>query len=188
MFEDSRIALLLQHFEVLLGGIVSEPESRVSRLPLLTESERHELTVARNDTRRDYPRDASVTALVERHEAERPDAVAVVWGSTTLTYSALDHRANQLARLLRGHGVERGAHVALAVERGPNLIVGMLAILKAGGAYVPLDPEYSQERLAFVFEDTAPPVLLTEGHLTAALPPFSGRVICFDDDAASDRH
>src|SRR6185503_1081043 len=73
--------------------------------------------------------------------------------------------------------------VALSVERGSNLIVGMLAILKAGGAYVPLDPEYPAQRLAFMLEDTAPPVLVSELKLIATLPPFSGRVICLDDDS-----
>ena len=52
--------------------------------------------------------------------------------------------------------------VAICVERGLEMVVGLLAILKAGGAYVPLDPAYPAERLAFMLEDSAPKVVLTQ--------------------------
>ena len=55
--------------------------------------------------------------------------------------------------------------MAICVERSLEMIVALLAVLKAGGAYVPLDPAYPAERLRFMLEDSAPVVLLTQGHL-----------------------
>ena len=53
--------------------------------------------------------------------------------------------------------------VGICVERGFEMIVGLLGILKAGGAYVPLDPGYPVERLQYMLEDSAPVVVLTQG-------------------------
>lgn len=58
----------------------------------------------------------------------------------------------------------------------------MIAIHKAGGAYVPLDPAYPAERLQFMLDDTAAPVLLTQHHLVAGLPPHEAEVVCLDAD------
>src|SRR5262249_7920388 len=74
-------------------------------------------------------------------------------------------RANQLAHYLRELGVGPDARVGICVERGLEMIVGLLAVLKAGGAYVPMDPAYPTERLNYMLEHSAPAVLLTERHL-----------------------
>ncbi|MDH1659795.1 AMP-binding protein, partial [Pseudomonas mosselii] len=73
----------------------------------------------------------------------------------------------------------------IAVERGFEMIVGLLAILKAGGAYVPLDPEYPQDRLSYMMEDSGIQLLLTQGHLLAALPvPAQVHSLKLEDDLA----
>ena len=186
LFDRDTVIRMLRHFATLVREAVADPAVSIDRLSLLADDERTRFSTSVNDTAREYPGAASVAALVERQAAARPDALAVQWGSTGLTYAALNSRANQIAHHLRRHGVVRGSHVALAVERGPNLIIGMLAILKAGGAYVPLDPEYPAQRLAFMLEDTAPPVVLGEERLLAGLPPFNACVIRLDEDTAID--
>ncbi len=82
----------------------------------------------------------------------------------TLTYAALNAQANRLAHYLRGCGVEPDARVAICVERGPELVVSLLAVLKAGGAYVPLDPAAPFARLRFLVDDCAPIALLRVAH------------------------
>jgi non-ribosomal peptide synthetase component F len=177
---------LLEAVQQVLTAIAADSSATLSSVALLSGEETREQTEGWNAIDRAYPAEASIASLVSEQAASRSSAVAVQWGSSSLTYGALETRTNQVARYLRRHGVHRGAYVALMVERGPQLIVGMLAILKAGGAYVPLDPDYPAERLAFMLDDTAPPVLLAERKLLAALPPaFTGRVICLDDEAAA---
>ena len=77
----------------------------------------------------------------------------------------MNRRANRLAHYLRELGVKPDERVAICVERGLEMVVGLLGILKAGGAYVPLDPDYPAERLRYMLEDSGPAALLTQGHL-----------------------
>src|SRR5689334_23276042 len=86
--------------------------------------------------------------LVEAQASRTPDAVAIAFGTETLTYRELDERANRLANYLIGKGVGRDVFVAVSLERSPEMVIGLLGVLKAGGAYLPLDPAYPHERLA----------------------------------------
>src|SRR4029079_10643601 len=85
---------------------------------------------------------ATLPQVFEAQVARSPDAVALVFGDATLSYGALDARANRLAHHLRGWGVGPESVVGLCVERSLAMLVGLLGILKAGGAYLPLDPDY----------------------------------------------
>ena len=100
--------------------------------------------------------------------------------SSELSYAELNRRANQLAHYLRGLGVKPDARVAICVERGLEMIVGLLAVLKAGGAYVPLDPAYPAQRLSYMLEDSGPAVLLTQGHLEELFPEVRDRLPMID--------
>ncbi|NLS92893.1 MAG: amino acid adenylation domain-containing protein [Planctomycetaceae bacterium] len=180
LFEHETIKRMCGHFQTLLEGIVANPDESIGRLPLLTETERHQLLVEWNDTKTDYPRDKCIHQLFEEQVERTPDAVAVVFEGEQLTYCELNRRANQLAHHLRELGVERETLVAICVERSLEMIVGLLGILKAGGAYVPLDPDYPQQRLAFMLDDTEAPVLLTQERLRQKLPAYSGRIVCLD--------
>ncbi|GAA1926012.1 non-ribosomal peptide synthetase [Streptantibioticus ferralitis] len=105
----------------------------------------------------------TVPELFEAQAARTPDAPAVLYKHTSLTYGALNERANKLARLLIDRGVGPDHLVALAVPRSPELVVALLAILKAGGAYLPLDPRYPAARKAFMVQDAAPRLLVRAG-------------------------
>jgi amino acid adenylation domain-containing protein/FkbM family methyltransferase len=94
---------------------------------------------------------------------QTPDAVAVRFEETVLTYRELNRRANQLAHHLRRVGVRPDARVALCLDRGVNIVIALLAVLKAGGAYVPLDPGYPAERLHDMLQDSRPIAVLTTG-------------------------
>ena len=98
-----------------------------------------------------------------------PKAVAVEYEGRQLTYGELNRQANRLAHYLQILGVKPEARVAICVERGLEMIVGLMAILKAGGAYVPLDPDYPQERLQYMLEDGEPVALLTQAHVRERL-------------------
>src|SRR6266700_3526551 len=135
-----------------------------------------------NATQRSYPLDACIHQLVAMRAADMPDAVALVMGEHTLSYRELNQRANQLAHYLQAFGVQSNVLVGLCVERSLDMVVGLLGILKAGGGYVPLDPSYPSERLAFMLEDAATPVLVTQQTLAARLPAIGSRIVCLDAD------
>ncbi|HEX4122552.1 MAG TPA: amino acid adenylation domain-containing protein, partial [Verrucomicrobiae bacterium] len=126
----------------------------------------------------------TLTQAFEWQAARRADAVAVNLECESLTYRALNERANQLAHRLQKLGVGPEIPVALYLERSPDMVVAILAVLKAGGCYVPMDLAYPKERIAFMLEDAAAPVLLTQHALLPQLPAQSAHVLCIDSDAA----
>lgn len=182
LFDDATIERMGGHFRTLLEGIAADPESRISELPLITETERHEIVVEWNDTRQKYPADKCIAEVFEAQVEKTPDATAVVFADRRLSYRELNRQANQLARYLQRLGIGPEKPVAICVERSLEMVVGLLAILKAGGAYVPLDPCYPKERLAFMLKDALAPVLLTQKGILASFPEHEVRVVCLDAD------
>ena len=182
LFESATIARMVGHFQTLLAGIVTDPEQKISKLPLLTQPEQHQLLVEWNQTQTDYPRNACIHELFEEQVERSPDAVAVVFAGEQLTYRELNAKANQLAHHLRTLGVKPEVMVGICVERSLELVVGILGILKAGGVYVPLDTAYPQERLSFMLEDAQVSVLLTQARLVELLPKNLARIVCLDTD------
>jgi amino acid adenylation domain-containing protein len=165
LFDQATIARWLNHYETLLLGMVENADQSLARLPLLNESDRHQLAVDWNQTAADYPRHLCVHQLFEAQVRKTPDAIAAAFESEQLTYGELDRRANQLANYLRSTGVKPGVMVGVFVERSLDMIVALLGVMKAGGSYVPMDPTYPAERLSFVLNDASVPVLLTQESL-----------------------
>jgi amino acid adenylation domain-containing protein len=180
-FDRATIERMMNHLRTLMAGIVANPEQKVSRLPLLTEAERHQIREW-NQTATDYPREACLHQLFEAQAERAPEAVAIVCDDRQLTYCELNARADRLAQRLRRLGAGAGSFIGLFTERSPEMIVGILGVLKAGAAYLPLDPSYPKARLEFMLADTQAPVILTQSHLAARLPEHSARVICLDAD------
>ncbi len=182
LFDRTTMTKMAKHFQTLLEAIVANPQQRISELPLLSEAERHQLLVEWNDTQAKYPQDQCIHQLFEAQAEQTPEAVAVVFEDSLLTYQELNARANQLAHHLQFLGVGPEVLVGICTERSLEMVVGLLGILKAGGAYVPLDPAYPQERLAFMMSDAQVPVLLTQERLVENLPEHWARVVCLDSD------
>ncbi len=105
----------------------------------------------------------TVHGLFERRAAETPDAVAVVYGTESLTYAEVDARADRVAGRLRALCVGPESLVGVHLTRGPNLIPVLLGVLKAGAGYVPLDPVNPAERLAYVAADAQVSAVVTDG-------------------------
>jgi len=182
LFDEASVRRIVEHYRVLIEGIVADPARRLSELPLLTEAERQQLLDQERDTRRSYPREASIQELFEAQAERSPEAVAVLFKDEQVSYGELNRRANQLAHYLRSMGVGPEVLVGVCVERSVEMLVGLLGILKAGGAYVPLDPEYPQERLALMLEDAAVPVLVAHERLAEELPVQWAQVVCLDSE------
>jgi amino acid adenylation domain-containing protein len=180
LFDAATMARMAGHLQALLEGAVADPGARVSDLPLLTEPERCRLLVEWNDTKAAYPQDHCIHELFEAQVETTPEATALIFEGQSLGYRELDARANRLAHRLIALGAGPGALVGLALERSPEMVVGLLGILKAGAAYVPLDPTYPADRLAFMIEDAGLGLLVSEGSLAGALPEHAARVVVVD--------
>ncbi|HEY0859108.1 MAG TPA: amino acid adenylation domain-containing protein, partial [Albitalea sp.] len=155
--------------ERLADALEQAPQTPLRVIDVLPDAERRRL-LAWNMTPALPAHDRCIHQLFEAQAARRPGAAALVWQQERLAYGELNARANRLARHLRRHGVGPDTRVAVCVERGIDMVVGMLAILKAGGAYVPLDPAYPIERLIYMVQDCGAPVLLTQAGLAVLEP------------------
>jgi amino acid adenylation domain-containing protein len=182
LFESTTISRMASHFQTTLAGVAAQPEQCFLSLPLLAETERHQLLSEWNNTKADVDTSLLVHQLFEIQADRAPDAVALAFGNVSVSYSELNARANQLARYLRTRGVGAETRVAVCMERTPESVVGILGITKAGGAYVPMDPTYPAERLAFILADTQAHVLITDARLTSELPEIDAHVVCLDTD------
>ncbi|WP_405403341.1 amino acid adenylation domain-containing protein [Streptomyces sp. NBC_01104] len=156
----------------VLAAFADRPRTLVGRLDVLSPAARDELLTGWND--REVPdalNGSTLPGMFADQAARTPGAVALVHGSTTLTYAGLDARANRLARLLAERGVGPERFVAIALERSVDLVVAQLAVLKAGAAFVPLDPGYPADRLAYMLENSAPALVITSSAVAAGPLP-----------------
>ncbi|MEO5574034.1 MAG: amino acid adenylation domain-containing protein, partial [Gammaproteobacteria bacterium] len=188
LFDATTITRLLGHFQTLLEAIVRNPGQVISRLPLLPQAERNQTLTEWNNTYADYPRTQGIHQLFEAQVERMPDSMALVFGDARLTYRELNVRANRLAHHLQSLGVAADVLVGLCVERSLDMVVALLGILKAGGAYVPLDPGYPAARLAFMLQDAAFAVLVTEQKIADSLPMHSARVVCLNAQTSFDNY
>jgi amino acid adenylation domain-containing protein len=181
LFDGATVDGMADHFRRLVEGAVADPFRRVSELPLLGHEERSRILVEWNQTERSFP-EQSVAALVEEQVARTPDAIAVSFGSSEVTYRELNERANRSAHHLQASGVGPETIVAVFLDRSVELVVALLAVLKAGGAYLPLEPGYPQERLRFMLADAGADVIVSVASLAESLPPQRAPVILLDRD------
>ncbi len=179
LFEAPTIERMARHLQILLTGALAHPDWPLWQLPLLSDEERHQLTVAWNATDTILPVAKTYPELFEAQVNRTPDAPALCFQGTRWTYAELNRRANQLAHHLQRLGVGPDVLVALALQRSPEFPVAVLGTLKAGGAYLPLDLSNPPYRLAQVLADARPAVVLTQRRFAASLPA-GGSVHCVD--------
>ncbi|KPY86808.1 non-ribosomal peptide synthetase [Pseudomonas syringae pv. tagetis] len=153
---------VLNTLEHLLETLEEARPLKLDTLSILDAKERSHLLRDFNASEQVFAQHGTVQALIEAQAASRPDSAAVIQGGNALTYAQLNERANRLAHHLIGLGVTADERVALCLHRGPQRLVAMLAVLKAGAAYVPVDPVYPTQRIAYLLDDSAPRVVLTE--------------------------
>ena len=180
---EAAIQAMAARIETLLAEAKAQPDTPVSGLNLLPETEKRKLLELSQGPSVAYASDRCVHQQFEAQVARTPDATAVVFQNSTLTYAALDTRANQIAQALITKGVQPGDFVAVCVSRSTDLVAGLLGVMKAGAAYVPMDPSYPRDRLAIMLEDSGAKVLLTSASLAPSLDLGGADLVTLDSIA-----
>jgi amino acid adenylation domain-containing protein len=184
LFDAPTMARLAGHYVSVLRAMALQPGQSVADVPMLDDTELARLAAWGTGRRSDEPA-RPVHRLFERRVRERPEATAVVFGDTRLSYAELNVQANRLAHRLIGLGVAPERKIGIAMERSIEMVVGLLGILKAGAAYVPLDPGYPADRLAHMVQDSGIDIVLAHGAARLALPPGL-RVTVLEIDVQQD--
>ncbi len=187
LFDGTTIARMVQRLTTLLGSIVSSPDKSLASLSQLSAAERHQLRAEWNDTRTRATAGRCLHQLFDAQARRTPDATAITFRRSTgrrsigrderLSYRQLDRRASDLAGHLRFLGVGPESRVGVCLDRGPRLVIALLAVLKAGGAFLSLDPDDPPARRLFMLEDSGVRVLLTGRSARRSLDGFQGPVV-----------
>lgn len=203
LFSKDDIQTLNDHFVTLLNGLADTGEQTaksIHDLPMLSDSEMTHLVKTLNATDRDYDRDKCIHELFEIQAAEKPEHTALIFEAQTnsvqsaqsLSYEALNHKANQLAHYLRAqYSITPDTKIGLNVNRSMEMVISILAILKAGAAYVSLDPSYPKERIQAMVDDAQMEVVLTArtaNEASAALAGFNGHLVDVTGISTGETH
>jgi amino acid adenylation domain-containing protein len=188
LFEESTIRQMQGNFIRLLQSAVSQPETTVTNLPLLSDEEYQLIVQGWNDTASAVAPYASLPNWFRDRATISPDAIAIEMGQTSMSYAALDSASDHLAQIIRSRGIARGSVVGIYLQRSPQMVVALLAVLKAGSAYLPVDPLLPTQRIEFLLADAQVPLILTHSELSDVLPESNAMVLLIDkiaDDPAS---
>ncbi|MEI6411069.1 MAG: amino acid adenylation domain-containing protein [Bacteroidota bacterium] len=170
LFKADRIARMADHLQTLIDSVLHDPRSAIGSLNLLPTAEKQLLLHDFNDTSAVYPDINTVAQLFEAQAELTPEQTALVFGETTLTYAALNEKANQLAHYLRNtHQIQANDVVALQIERSVSTIIGILGVLKSGAAYLPISTEFPPARVRYMLANSRAKTLLTDeiSHVSA---------------------
>ncbi|MFM9926615.1 amino acid adenylation domain-containing protein [Variovorax sp. H27-G14] len=190
LFEPSTMQRMAAHYQLLLQSLADAPNLRVGDIELFDALDMPDMQPAQHAQHAQHAQSAQSSqredqdmqgpALAHRRfelqAAQHPDAVALIDGERLLSYRELDVQANRLAHALVRRGIGPEVRVGIAMPRGADMFIGLLAILKAGGAYVPLDPDYPPDRLAHMVQDSGIAVVLTHSVVQARVPQGPGIV------------
>ncbi len=188
LFDEKTIRRWVHHFEALLLGIAADVTTPIGQLPLTFAGQNEVKMTSFAQKIVDYPKDATLTSLFEQQALQSPDAVAVEFEDTRLTYQDLDEHANRFGQYLTSMGVGPEVLVGVHMERSAGMLVTLLGVLKAGGAYIPMDPSYPDTRISYMIEDAGLNLLLTEkallNDLDESILPDGLKVVCLDSEWA----
>ncbi|WP_374211152.1 amino acid adenylation domain-containing protein [Nocardia sp. CDC159] len=160
LFDADTVEGFAERFARVLRAVSVAPERPVGAIELLTDDERRLILRDRNETGHRVRPELLLDGY-RRAVEQFPDAIALSYENSALTYAEFDARVNRLARLLISRGVGPETLVGLAIRRSLDLVVGMYAVVAAGGAYVPLDPDHPAERITHILDTARPLCVLT---------------------------
>ncbi|MEO4052784.1 amino acid adenylation domain-containing protein [Solibacillus sp. CAU 1738] len=161
IFKRETIERMKDCFNNLLYSIIENTEQSLQSISILNQKEKEKISKF-NDTTIEFNNYKTMHQLFEEQVEKTPNQIAVAFENNSLTYSQLNNKSNQLARMLRDKGVKRDTIVGIFINRSIEMVVGILGILKAGGAYLPIDPEYPEERIRYILEDSRIEILVTQ--------------------------
>lgn len=189
LFDNDLIHRFISSFKKAVDDIVNPGGLHIKGYSPLSGEEYDQVVYRWNDTLRDYPKSKTICQLFQEQVDRTPDDTAAICNGLELTYRELNEKSNQLSRYIRkyfkdknGAELTPGTLIPLFMDRGLEMLVGILAVLKSGGAYVPVDTGYPQKRVDYILENTQAELILSLSGAVNALDGRQplGKVLCID--------
>ena len=181
LFKQETIARLALHFKELVKAICENVQQPIGTLEMLSKTEKVQLLETFNTTKVEYAHEKTVIDFFSEQVLKRPDAVAIIFEGTEVTYREVDKRSNEVAHYLQKRGITKNDLVPICMERSLEMYIGILGILKSGNAYVPIDTNNPLERIQFILEDVGSEIILTTSELKGLFTALEKEVIYLDE-------
>jgi amino acid adenylation domain-containing protein/thioester reductase-like protein len=182
MFSEDEVESIHKNLITLLKNSMVNPLESLGKLELLSEEEKQKILYEFNNCNNYFESSKTIQELFEEVADKMADCTAAVFDGKSITYSELNGKANQLARLLRIRGLKQHSIAGIMVERSLEMLIGLLAVLKAGGAYLPIDPDFPEERIKYMLNDSRAKFFLTQSDFKDIAYPDMD-MIYIDDEA-----
>ncbi len=167
LFHESDMREFIYHFQNILPTLLHAINESIWTVPLLTSTETIPSQLSNSQPKADSPEPPQgLSYLIEKHAVKTPEKIALRFGDNAITYLTLNQQANQVAHQLLKYSLPKEPHIALCMDRHPNVLIGMVGILKAGGAYVPIEPDYPIANITYILKDSNTNVLITQKKYT----------------------
>ena len=160
LFERKTAERIQSYFQKIMKELTIDPEIKLSSIDIISQEERHQILHEFNTPEISFS-DDNVISLFEKQVHETPNAIALIYQETEISYKDLNDKSNLLAHHIKDKGISQGTPIPICIERGPEMIIGILAILKAGAAYIPIDPQYPKDLINYMLSDTGATFLVT---------------------------
>ncbi|MES1159949.1 MAG: amino acid adenylation domain-containing protein, partial [Bacteroidota bacterium] len=187
IYLKSSIERLADHLQKLMEAAIAHPEASINGLDYLNLEEKHRLLTEFNDTEVGYPCHETVINLLETQVEKTPHKTALVFEDKHLSYKELNERCNRLARSIQEKtAVEKGACVAVLLDRSEWSAISMISIMKLGCTYVPIDKVLPASRISYILAQSQSKVLITEKAASGELMDIPENLVLFELGAPSE--
>jgi amino acid adenylation domain-containing protein len=174
LFRRETIKLLIHRYMYLLDQLTGFADLPLSQFGLIDAKEYKQTIYLWNSTEKKYSGQKTICSVFRKKAAKKAGHIALLYGGEYLSYQELEEKSNQLARHIRkqyllktNQSLSAGTPVAIILQTGMEMVIGILAVLKSGGAYVPIHPDYPPTRVRYILEDTNAALVLSLREMVA---------------------
>ncbi|CAM3348063.1 non-ribosomal peptide synthetase [Zobellia roscoffensis] len=186
LFETDTITRFLEHYKMLLEGVIDNPNEKVGSLSMMTSEEKKILLPELAEDNTHFIAYKGIHQIIENVAQKFPQNKALTFNGASITYKELDARANSIAFAILQKTKKHNEVIMLCMDRSIEMMVALLAVLKAGCAYLPMDPKYPMERLNFILEDSSCNIVVTQSSLAKVFEETNKHIILTDKLTATE--
>ncbi|QUI23832.1 amino acid adenylation domain-containing protein [Vallitalea pronyensis] len=179
-YEKSTINRIMNGLLILYKNIKANINHNINIIDIIGEEEKERILLEFNQTKLEYRQNVVIQEIFEEQVKKNPNNICLRYKDKKLTYEELNHKSNQLARILREKGVKSNRVVAIMTQESLEMVIGIMSILKAGGAYLPIDPEHPRDRIEYMLQDSNAHIILIQQEERINVN-YSGEIISLDN-------
>lgn len=182
LFTKEIIHNFSKHYINVLKNVIRDLDIGIDKINILSHKEKYEILYDFNNTKREYPKNKTISEIFEGIVETSQDKIAIFSTGKSISYRELNERSNQIARFLRRRGVKNNSIIPILCNRGIDTIIGIVSIIKSGGAYLPIDEDYPESRVKYMIEEVKSDLILGKRDIYNKLDIKNIKLIDYDDE------